>query len=132
MKIALRSGIPFAAFVAVMAASTAAAQTDPLPSWNEGPSRASILRFLDAVTAEGSADFVPPLDRIAVFDNDGTLWIEKPLYIPVEYEINHIKRITCRSRFIYLKKFIRIRRNRMSFKKSIYDTNNEPYGDFYS
>ena len=67
------------------------AQTDPLPSWNEGPSKASILRFLDAVTAEGSADFVPPLDRIAVFDNDGTLWSEKPFYFQLVFALDRVK-----------------------------------------
>jgi len=67
------------------------AQTDPLPSWNEGPSKASILRFLDAVTAEGSADFVPPLDRIAVFDNDGTLWSEKPFYFQLIFALERVK-----------------------------------------
>jgi phosphoglycolate phosphatase-like HAD superfamily hydrolase len=56
-------------------------QTDPLPSWNEGTSKRSILHFVEAVTAAGGAEFVPPSDRIAVFDNDGTLWCEKPMYI---------------------------------------------------
>ena len=67
------------------------AQTDPLPSWKEGPSKESILRFLEAVTAEGSADFVPPLDRIAVFDNDGTLWSEKPFYFQLIFALERVK-----------------------------------------
>ena len=67
------------------------AQTDPLPSWKEGPSKESILRFLAAVTAEGSADFVPPLDRIAVFDNDGTLWSEKPFYFQLIFALERVK-----------------------------------------
>jgi phosphoserine phosphatase len=66
-------------------------QTDPLPSWNEGPSKASILRFLEAVTAEGSAAFVPPMDRIAVFDNDGTLWSEKPFYFQLIFALERVK-----------------------------------------
>jgi phosphoserine phosphatase len=66
-------------------------QTDPLPSWKEGPSKTSILRFLEAVTAEGSADFVPPLDRIAVFDNDGTLWSEKPFYFQLIFALERVK-----------------------------------------
>ena len=66
-------------------------QNDPLPSWKEGPSKASILRFLEAVTTEGSAAFVPPLDRIAVFDNDGTLWSEKPFYFQLIFALERVK-----------------------------------------
>ena len=66
-------------------------QTDPLPSWNEGPSKESILRFVEAVTSEGSAEFVPPLDRIAVFDNDGTLWSEKPFYFQLIFALDRVK-----------------------------------------
>lgn len=63
--------------------ATAAAQgndTDPLPSWREGATKRAILGFLDAVTVENSPDFVTPADRLAVFDNDGTLWVEQPIY----------------------------------------------------
>jgi phosphoglycolate phosphatase-like HAD superfamily hydrolase len=60
-------------------------QTDPLPSWNEGTSKRSILHFVEAVTSADGAEFVPPVDRIAVFDNDGTLWCEKPMYIQLDF-----------------------------------------------
>ena len=63
-------------------------QANPLPSWYGGPSKTSILRFVEAVTAEGGPEFVPPLDRIAVFDNDGTLWSEKPLYFQVAFALD--------------------------------------------
>ena len=66
-------------------------QTNPLPSWYGGPSKTSILRFVEAVTAEGGPEFVPPLDRIAVFDNDGTLWSEKPLYFQVAFALDRVK-----------------------------------------
>ena len=66
-------------------------EADPLPSWNEGPSKESILRFVEAVTAEGGAEFVPPVDRIAVFDNDGTLWSEKPFYFQVAFALDRVK-----------------------------------------
>jgi len=56
-------------------------QIDPLPSWNEGTSKRSILHFVETVTAADGVEFVPPSARIAVFDNDGTLWCEKPMYI---------------------------------------------------
>lgn len=58
----------------------AAAQTDPLPSWNDGPSKKTIVEFVAKVTKEGAPEFVAPAERIAVFDNDGTLWAEQPFY----------------------------------------------------
>lgn len=59
-------------------------QSDPLPSWNKGPSKRSILDFVEAVTSANKPEFVQPSDRIAVFDNDGTLWCEKPMYIQLD------------------------------------------------
>lgn len=50
--------------------------TDPLPSWNDGPTKQSILDFVAAVTKEGGTDYVAPAERIATFDNDGTLWVD--------------------------------------------------------
>ncbi len=66
-------------------------QTDPLPSCNEGPSKAAILCFLQEATTEGDAAFVPPLDRVAVFDNDGTLCAEKPLYLQGIFALDRVK-----------------------------------------
>jgi hypothetical protein len=54
----------------------ASAQTDPLPSWNDGPAKQAIIAFVGRVVREGGPDFVPPAERIAAFDNDGTLWAE--------------------------------------------------------
>src|SRR5262245_49669806 len=71
----------------------AAAVVDPLPSWNEGPSKWSILAFVGAVTAEGSPDHVPPDERIAVFDNDGTLWAEMPVYVQLRFAIDRVKQL---------------------------------------
>jgi phosphoserine phosphatase len=68
-------------------------QADPLPSWCLGPSKASILGFVEAVTSEGGSEFVPPLDRIAVFDNDGTLWSEKPLYFQLIFALDRVKEL---------------------------------------
>lgn len=59
--------------------------------WNNTDAKAAIINFVQSVTDQNSVDFVPQSKRIAVFDNDGTLWIEKPLYIPVEFKLNHIK-----------------------------------------
>ena len=66
--------------LAITVATSARAQTDPLPSWNKGVAKAAILDFVADVTAEGGADFVPASERIATFDNDGTLWVEQPMY----------------------------------------------------
>lgn len=64
---------------------------DPLPSWNAGKSRDAIVRFVQAVSTEGSADYVPPAKRIAVFDNDGTLWSEQPLYVQLVFALDRVK-----------------------------------------
>lgn len=68
------------------------AQTvDPLPSWNEGSARQSIVEFVAKVTSAGSPDFVPPAERIAVFDNDGTLWAEQPVYFQLLFAVDRVK-----------------------------------------
>lgn len=63
-----------------LSAAALSAQTDPLPSWNEGAAKSAIVDFVTRTTTEGSADFVPPEARIAAFDQDGTLWVEHPIY----------------------------------------------------
>jgi phosphoglycolate phosphatase-like HAD superfamily hydrolase len=67
---------------------------DPLPSWNEGKSKQSIIAFVEKVTKEGSPDFVPLPERIAVFDNDGTLWPENPVPFQLAYVLDELKRRT--------------------------------------
>jgi len=62
----------------------------PLQSWNEGNSKQSIIEFVDSVTNPASSSYVPPEDRIATFDNDGTLWIEQPLYIPFAFHLEYL------------------------------------------
>ncbi len=71
--------------------SSASAQTDALPSWNEGPTKASITDFVSRVTAQGGPDFVAPAERIAVFDNDGTLWVEQPMYVQLAFVLDRVK-----------------------------------------
>ena len=66
-------------------------QVDPLPSWNEGSSRKAICDFVATVTTEGSPEFVPPGERIATFDNDGTLWAEQPLYSQFIFALDRVK-----------------------------------------
>ncbi|MCI0366250.1 MAG: haloacid dehalogenase-like hydrolase, partial [Phycisphaerales bacterium] len=72
-------------------ASAALAQSDPLPSWNDGPSKTAITSFVTKVTKEGSPDYVKPAERIATFDNDGTLWCEQPMYFTVMFAFDRIK-----------------------------------------
>jgi len=61
-----------------------------LPSWNDTPTRAAIVDFVERVSRDGSPDFVPEPERIAVFDNDGTLWPEKPIPIQLDYTLFHM------------------------------------------
>lgn len=78
--------------VVFAAAGGAFAQAgDPLPSWNDGAAKQSILRFVAAVTRDGSPDFVPAPRRIATFDNDGTLWPEQPIYVQFAFAIDRVK-----------------------------------------
>jgi phosphoglycolate phosphatase-like HAD superfamily hydrolase len=76
----------------LMAALVAAqAQTDALPSWNDGPVKKSITDFVTRVTTQGGADFVTPAERIATFDNDGTLWCEQPIYVQFAFAMDRIR-----------------------------------------
>ena len=75
----------------VLSKSPAEAQSDPLPSWNDGKAKQSILDFVTAVTREGSTDFVPAPERIATFDNDGTLWVEHPMYTQLAFGLDRVK-----------------------------------------
>ncbi|MEK6481050.1 HAD family hydrolase [Catalinimonas sp. 4WD22] len=71
--------------------SSKTAVTDPLPSWNEGVNKQAIVDFVTRTTEEGSADFIPINDRIACFDNDGTLWSEQPFYFQFAYAIDRVR-----------------------------------------
>ncbi len=66
------------------------AQTDPLPSWNDGSAKQAIVDFVKETTTQGSPKFVPPAERIATFDQDGTLWVEHPLYSFVMYALESV------------------------------------------
>ena len=71
--------------------AVAQAQRDPLPSWNEGATKASILDFVARVTTQGGPFFVPAEQRIAPFDNDGTLWVEQPMYVQLAFALDRVK-----------------------------------------
>jgi len=66
-------------------------QRDPLPSWNDGATKSSILDFVARVTTQGGPFFVPVDQRIATFDNDGTLWVEQPMYVQLVFALDRVK-----------------------------------------
>ena len=80
----------------VALAAPAAQAADPLASWTEGPARKAIVEFVGKVTREGSPDFVPATERVAVFDNDGTLWSEQPMYVQLAFAIDRVKTLAAR------------------------------------
>src|SRR5262245_54676633 len=84
-------GAALLAVAVALPAARAAAQTDPLPSWSDGAVKQSILAFVADVARQGSPNFVPPAQRIATFDNDGTLWAEQPIYFQVQFALDRIK-----------------------------------------
>jgi hypothetical protein len=76
----------------VVCNGAALAQTsDPLPSWNDGTAKKAIASFVVKVTKEGGPDYVPIPERIAVFDNDGTLWSEQPMYVQMVFALDRLK-----------------------------------------
>jgi phosphoglycolate phosphatase-like HAD superfamily hydrolase len=81
----------FAAIVLLAGTGMARAQSDPLPSWSEGASKTAILDFVKRVTTPGGPEFVPPAERIATFDNDGTLWSEQPMYFQLAFTMDRVK-----------------------------------------
>jgi len=82
--------------IALLLFPVAAFAKDPLPSWNNGPAKQSIIAFVEKVTNPGSPDFVPTPERIATFDNDGTLWNEEPLPVQLYFVIDRVKALAPR------------------------------------
>jgi hypothetical protein len=80
-----------AIFALLTGCATAGPPTDPLPSWSDGAARQSIVAFVGKVTREGTAGYVPSAERIAVFDNDGTLWSEQPVYVQLAFALDRVK-----------------------------------------
>ncbi|WP_231712198.1 HAD family hydrolase [Vineibacter terrae] len=74
-----------------MGAVPVRAQAEPLPSWNDGDAKKAITDFVERVTHEGIANYVKPAERIAVFDNDGTLWAEQPAYFQLAFALDRVK-----------------------------------------
>jgi phosphoserine phosphatase len=85
------SAFLLAVIASLVFCTAALAETDPLPSWNDTNTKKAIVTFVEKVTAEGSADFVPPAERIVTFDNDGTLWPSHPMYTQLAFALDRIK-----------------------------------------
>ena len=91
-RTALKPVLMAAALIGALAFTTVPSQAaDPLPSWNDGPAKQSIINFVEKVTKPGSPDFVPVSERIATFDNDGTLWCEQPVPVQLYFAIDRVK-----------------------------------------
>src|SRR5215470_16240810 len=92
MNLKLRQLLPavVTAAVALAFSAVAVAQVDPLPSWNEGAAKHAIVKFAEATTTQGSPKFVPPAERVATFDQDGTLWVEHPMYTQIVYCLERV------------------------------------------
>jgi hypothetical protein len=88
-----RISIAARALVLVVGFSVAVHAHDPLPSWNDGPAKQAILHFVRDTTDQSSSRFVPPEQRIATFDQDGTLWVEHPMYTQVIYCLERVPKI---------------------------------------
>lgn len=92
----LRTVLALGFVLAGLAGVATAQSANPLPSWNDGEARQAIISFVEKTTKEGSSDFVPAEQRIATFDNDGTLWAEQPLYFQLFYAIDKVKEMAPR------------------------------------
>ncbi|MBS1134808.1 MAG: haloacid dehalogenase-like hydrolase, partial [Burkholderiaceae bacterium] len=83
--------------LAGLASTSAVAQpSDPLPSWRDGATKSRLVAFVQAVTELGGKDYVPSADRVAVFDNDGTLWAEQPMYFQLAFAIDRAKALVAK------------------------------------
>ncbi len=80
-----------ASLVLLAALAGSARAADPLPSWNDGAAKGAIVAFVEAATKEGGKGFIPPAERVAVFDNDGTLWAEQPMYFQLAFALDRVR-----------------------------------------
>ena len=91
MKADRRSVLGWLLAIALACAVPLVRAQDPLPSWNDGHAKSRIVAFVAAVTDPAGKDFVPPAERIAVFDNDGTLWSEQPVYVQLAFAVDRVR-----------------------------------------
>src|SRR5215831_69041 len=80
----------------VVIAARAFAQADPLPSWNDGPAKKALIAMVQETTAPSGPKFVRPEERVATFDQDGTLWVEHPIYTQVVFSLDRVPAIVAK------------------------------------
>jgi phosphoserine phosphatase len=88
-----RTLLAVAVSAGVLVGAASARGDETLPSWNDGPAKAAIVAFVAEVTKPGAPQFVAPAERIAVFDNDGTLWVEQPMYVQLAFALDRVKEL---------------------------------------
>ena len=93
VNITRKQDIITAVLFCTLAFASVAQSAEPLPSWNDGKTKQAILTFVSKVTKIGAPEFVPPAERIATFDNDGTLWAEQPLYFQLLFAVDRVKQL---------------------------------------
>lgn len=96
MSLSRRTFLSAAAALPVIPGAPAAGTADPLPAWTDGATRKAILDFVTRTTTPGGPDFIPPSERIAVFDNDGTLWCEQPMYVQLAFALDRVRALVGR------------------------------------
>ncbi len=93
-RVKIRAAFLLGLFALLFGPAIARAQgADPLPSWNDGKAKQSIIKFVEDVTREGSPDFLPKEQRIAAFANDGTLWVEQPMYVQLVFALDRLREL---------------------------------------
>src|SRR5215469_12611604 len=85
--------LALAVFLVLMSEGSTQSSPDPPPSWNDGSAKRAVLDFISRITTQGSKDFVPEAERIATFDNDGTLWVEQPMYTQMAFALDRVKQL---------------------------------------
>jgi hypothetical protein len=85
------TALPALPLLLPVSAMAQTAMSDPLASWNDTATKKAIKAFVERVTKQGSPDYVPEADRIATFDNDGTLWVEQPMYVQLAFALDRVK-----------------------------------------
>jgi hypothetical protein len=85
--------LALAVFLVLISEGSTQTSPDPLPSWNDGSAKRAVLDFISRTTTQDSKDFVPEAERIATFDNDGTLWVEQPMYTQMAFALDRVKQL---------------------------------------
>src|SRR5215471_7672279 len=89
-----RTAVPaLAVFLVLISEASTQSSPDPLPSWNDGSAKKAVLDFISRITTPNSKDFVPQAERIATFDNDGTLWVEQPTYTQMAFALDRVTQL---------------------------------------